>query len=65
MEDIAQNLDKICSKTIAKKYDYCAWWVHRVPESYLSSLFDIAQGVRKGFIEFCFGITRAKLLGTW
>jgi hypothetical protein len=65
VEEIAQKLDKIYSKTIAKNYDCCAWWVHRVPESYLSSLFGIAEVVRNEFVEFYFGITRAKILSTW
>jgi hypothetical protein len=63
VEEFAQKLDKICLKTIAKNHDYCAWWVPRVPESYLSSLFGIAQDVRNEFIGFYFGIVRAKILG--
>ena len=51
-------------KNLCEKLDYCAWWVHRVPERYLSSLFSIAQVVRNEFIEFYFGITCAKILGT-
>jgi hypothetical protein len=45
-----------------KNHDYCAWWVPRAPESYLS-LFGIAQGVRNEFTGFYFGIARAKIRG--